>query len=173
MILTALLVIVVPEWLDGAGHRSRYPGHIDVPETPEFVPMKEIMEPLEIPDSKPAAEERPRPLARTTPEPEAPAPKPEPQAKPKPASGSSASSQSGIDAWALQVGSFSEEKNATVLRDQLRAKGYAAYMVEQGSGDSTQYRVRIGPELDRGRVDRLRDDVEKKEKIKGLVVKHP
>ena len=33
-ILLAVLVIVVPELLDGAGHRSRYPTSVDIPAVP-------------------------------------------------------------------------------------------------------------------------------------------
>jgi DedD protein len=84
-----------------------------------------------------------------------------------------ARNSSSLRAWALQVGSFSEDRNARVLRDRLRANGYAAYIDEQKSADRVRYRVRIGPELDRSRIDRLKDDVLKKEKIKGMVVSHP
>ena len=148
VILTALLVIVVPEWLDGAGHRSRYPTNIEVPATPVFTPMKEITGP----ETKPA----------------------EPQSTVKAnESAETQRSQSSIHAWALQVGSFSENTNALVMRDRMRAKGYAAYVDKRVTDKSTQYRVRIGPELDRSRIDKLRDKVLKEEKIQGMVVKHP
>ena len=161
MILTALLVILVPEWLDGAGHKSRYPSHIEVPAMPEFKPMQELMEkPAEPPQAAAPPE------TQNSEQPEAqPVAEAEPVATPK--------SQSSINAWALQVGSFNDEANARVLRDRMRANGYAAYIHEQKSRDKTQYRVRIGPELDRSRIDRLRDEIASKEKIKGLVVKHP
>ncbi len=159
VIITALLVILVPEWLDGAGHKSRYPGRIEIPATPAIQPMRELM---------PAA---------SVIEPEVVEPKPQepaadaPQTAEKPAA--PAHDSSSLQAWALQVGSFSEEANARLQRDQMRAKGYAAYIDERKSGDRVRYRVRIGPELDRARIDRLKEDIFKKEKIKGMVVNHP
>jgi DedD protein len=164
VILTALLVILVPEWLDGAGHRARYPSQIELPETPEFVPMKEIMQPAPTVTASRDTESAPADA-----QPDNPVAAAKPAVKP----GAASESKAAIDAWALQVGSFSEEKNAQVMRDQMRAKGYAAYIDHLHNKDTDQYRVRIGPELNRERVDKLRDDIEKQEKIKGLVVKHP
>ncbi len=45
MIISAFLVILVPEWLDGEGHRSRYGQQVEIPEKPEFKPMSEYMQP--------------------------------------------------------------------------------------------------------------------------------
>jgi DedD protein len=80
---------------------------------------------------------------------------------------------SSIQAWALQVGSFSEMSNAQVLRDRLRAKAYPAYIDQQKAADKISYRVRIGPELDHGRVETLRKSILAAEKIDGLIVTHP
>lgn len=150
-ILVALLVIVVPEWLDGAGYRSRYPGHVEIPEAPEFKPLPQpSLPPLTeaAPAVEPAAED----------------------AAPK-SDGSRA--DASIQAWALQVGSFSAQANAMSLRDSLRAKGYAAYVEEQKSASGTQFRVRIGPELDRARIDALQKKISEQDKLNGVVVKHP
>lgn len=45
IIISAFLVILVPEWLDGAGHRARYGQKVEIPEQPEFRPISEYMEP--------------------------------------------------------------------------------------------------------------------------------
>ena len=140
IILAALLVILVPEWLDGAGHKSRYPDRISIPDEPVFKPVPQIEEANQQPVT-----------AREIVE----------------------SSKAAIDAWALQAGSFSEEGNAQVLRDQLRVKGYPAYIDEQKTSDGKAYRVRIGPELDRERVEKLKSKLESEDKIAGIVVKHP
>ncbi|TNF35382.1 MAG: hypothetical protein EP315_05960 [Gammaproteobacteria bacterium] len=140
IILAALLVILVPEWLDGAGHKARYPQHISIPDEPVFKP---------IPISDEASREQP--TAREIVE----------------------SSSTAINAWALQVGSFSEQGNAQVLQDQLRAKGYPAYIDEQKSSSGSAFRVRIGPELDRERLEKLRLKLDAQEKIAGMIVKHP
>ena len=140
IILAALLVILVPEWLDGAGHKARYPQHISIPDEPVFKP---------IPISDEASREQP--TAREIVE----------------------SSSTAINAWALQVGSFSEQGNAQVLQDQLRAKGYPAYIDEQKLSSGSAFRVRIGPELDRERLEKLRLKLDAQDKIAGMIVKHP
>lgn len=139
VILAALLVILVPELLDGAGHKSRFPSHIEIPDEPVFTPMTEIM-----PDKPQTRIEREKSGTKTS-----------------------------IHAWALQVGSFGEENNAQVLRDKLRAKGYATYVDVLKTPTKSTYRVRIGPELDRGRLDKLKDKVFKEEKIEAMIVTHP
>ena len=182
-ILLALLVIVVPELLDGAGHRSRYPSSVEIPDAPTFKPMPEVEQlPIEqplitsqpVPDAvsevpatpeivpvtpiKPVAE---KPAAVTVSQPLAPT-----AVKPAVAKPVAVKPVAVKPAWALQVGSFSEQTNALKMRDQFRSKGYTTYVdEEQGS-----YRVRIGPELDRQRVEKMLDKVLKQEKIKGMIV---
>jgi len=82
-----------------------------------------------------------------------PAATPRPATSPKPA-------------WALQIGSFGDKNNALKMRDDYRNKGFAAYVDE----DSGSFRVRIGPELDRERMEKLQDRILKQEKIKGMIV---
>ncbi|MFW2374496.1 MAG: SPOR domain-containing protein [Gammaproteobacteria bacterium] len=159
VILAALLVILVPEWLDGSGHRARYPKKIDIPPAPVFKPLA---------DFRPEQDKiQPPASSSETVEATEPAEKLKPSQKPKPAA------KSSIHAWALQVGSFKEETNALVLRDKLRAKGYPAYVEALKSSTKIPYRVRIGPELDRERVNKLKQTILEKEKIQGMVVKHP
>jgi DedD protein len=142
----------VPEWLDGAGHRSRYPVHIEIPPEPVFVPMQEIqaVKPVEL-DVQPQV-------------------KPTEPGVQKP---SNQRIQSSIHAWALQVGSFNDQSNAQVLRDRLRASGHPAYVDVLKSATKTSYRVRIGPELDRARLEKLKKKVLDEENIQAMVVKHP
>lgn len=140
IVLAAFLVILVPEWLDGAGHKSRYTNEVSIPERPELKPISEYME------------------ARS------PSATINKQIKPE---------ESSIHAWALQVGSYENEKNAELLRDKLRAKGYASYVDVLKRPGSINYRVRIGPELDQQHLEALREDILQKEHIKGMVVQHP
>lgn len=165
VILTALLVILVPEWLDGSGHKSRYPSQIEMPQKPHF-------EPLSKPEPKPSVSEQAQVTQQTaSPPTESPPPAPAPASKPEPEP--EPESRAAIDAWALQVGSFSEQSNARVMRDRMRAEGYATYIHKQKSQGSMHYRVRIGPELDRTRVEKLKKAIQDKHEINGLVVKHP
>ena len=144
VVLGAFLVILVPEWLDGAGHKSRYGHDITIPEKPEFQPINNYMK-----DSK--------------------------QSRNNPAiiNKRIKSEESLIHAWALQLGSFTLEKNAEMMRDKLRAKGYPSYVDVSKKTNETIYRVRIGPELDKQHLEKLKSDVFKKENIKGMIVRHP
>ncbi|MCW8957208.1 MAG: SPOR domain-containing protein [Gammaproteobacteria bacterium] len=161
VILAALLVILVPEWLDGSGHRARYPKNIEIPPAPVFQPLAKF---------KPEQNkiEPPPSISEAVVE-AAPAPQTNSRQQQKP----TVKSKSSIHAWALQVGSFKDETNALVLRDKLRANGYPAYVEALKSSSKIPYRVRIGPELDRERVNKLKQTILEKEKIQGMVVKHP
>ena len=140
IVLAAILVILVPEWLDGAGHKSRYSQNVEIPEKPEFKPIAGFME---APDSEATINKRIK------------------------------SEESSVHAWALQLGSFSKEANAEAMRDKLRAKGYASYVDVLKKPNRTTYRVRIGPELDKQQLEKIKDELGKKEKMKGLLVHHP
>ncbi len=140
VVLTAILVILVPEWLDGAGHESRYSRKVKIPDKPEFKPISHYME------SKDSAETINKRIK---------------------------SEESSISAWALQLGSFSSEKNAQSMRDTLRVKGYASYVDVQKKPGKVVYRVRIGPELDKQQLEKLKRKLLKNEKMKSMVVHHP
>ena len=140
VVLAAFLVILVPEWLDGAGHKSRYSNKVDIPDKPQFKPISDYMEST---DSAVTINKRIK------------------------------SEESTVHAWALQLGSFSKEANAQVMRDRLRAKGYASYVDVLKKPDRNVYRVRIGPELDKQLLEKLKVELLKKEKYKGMLVQHP
>lgn len=140
IVLAAFLVILVPEWLDGAGHRSRHGSQVSIPEKPDFRPITDYVKARD-------SEQTINKLIK--------------------------SEDSSIHAWALQVGSFSQEKNALAMRDRLRASGYASYVDVLKKPERTTWRVRIGPELDKQRLLELKAEILKKEKIKGMVVQHP
>lgn len=159
VILAALLVILVPEWLDGSGHRARYPKNIEIPPAPVFKPIPKIK-------SEQGKIVPPESVSETV-------VKAEPASSAKPVQNKKPAVKSSIHAWALQVGSFKDETNALVLRDKLRANGYPAYVEALKSSSKIPYRVRIGPELDRERVNKLKQTILEKEKIQGMVVKHP
>jgi DedD protein len=57
-------------------------------------------------------------------------------------------------AWAVQLGSFASRANADNLSRQLKAQGFAVYVLPGGSGASARYRVRVGPLADRGSAER-------------------
>jgi DedD protein len=61
----------------------------------------------------------------------------------------------GVQSWVVQVASLSMADAAQRLRDQLRGKGYPAFIEQADINGATFYRVRVGPEVDRARADRM------------------
>jgi DedD protein len=78
----------------------------------------------------------------------------------------------GVPAWAVQVGSFSNQNSALRLRDELRARKFAAYVEAVKTKDTTLYRVRVGPELQEALAQALRERVAKETGHDGIVVSH-
>lgn len=75
-------------------------------------------------------------------------------------------------AWVIQVGSFSSSENANALAERLRKRKYAAFVDEVTAGGEHVFRVRVGPELLRSRADRIRDELERTQDLKGIVMRH-
>jgi DedD protein len=189
IVLVALAVIFVPMLLEGDKRTDIPMFGSNVPEAPGPRPdMVDI--PLQVPPPPPAApvvverELPPEPVAvaptRAAPEP-APAPPPAPQAQPKPVAPVQAVKPAAVaaapkpavgESWAVQVGSFSEQGNASRLRDSLRGKGYPAYVEQVKLASGTSYRVRVGPVLARTDAEAIQAKLAKIEQ-RGIVVPHP
>jgi len=75
--------------------------------------------------------------------------------------------------WAVQVGSFSNRKNALALKDKLRKKKMHAFVERVMKNNKAIYRVRVGPEVTREKAEALKQKLKKELKLSGLVVKHP
>ncbi|GFM64508.1 cell division protein [Pseudomonas cichorii] len=105
-----------------------------------------------------------KPAPAATPAAPAPAPAPATTAKAAP---------SGVDAnglsvsWSVQLASMSNRANADNLQKTLRAQGYNAYI---RTADGVN-RVFVGPLIERAEADRLRDQLDKQQKLKGIVVR--
>lgn len=69
-------------------------------------------------------------------------------------------------AWSLKVAAFKIEKNATAFRDQLRGKGFKAYILK--SGDGQYSRVYVGPMIQRSKAEQVRTQLQKEMAIKGI-----
>lgn len=76
-------------------------------------------------------------------------------------------------AWAIQVGSFSERKNAFSLRNKLRSKRFTAFVDAIKTPKGNIYRVRVGPEVQRVQAEKTQQRLFKELKISGLVIAHP
>ena len=119
--------------------------------------------------SKPVAA-APKPV-QTAPAKPAPAPTPAPAQAPAPVA--PAADTSRVDAnglsvtWSVQLASLSNRANADNLQKTLRTQGYNAYI---RTSDGVN-RVFVGPVIERAEADRLRDTLEKQQKIKGIVVR--
>lgn len=76
-------------------------------------------------------------------------------------------------AWVVQIGSFGDRKNAEKEVASLKAKGFPAFVRRFVTAeDKVLYRVRIGPEKDRVRAEKLAERLSKAG-IKGQIVADP
>lgn len=72
------------------------------------------------------------------------------------------------DAWIIQVGAFSSQTNANGLRDKLIAAGYKAYSKPVGA----LFKVYVGPEIRRYRLEQQKTSLEREFKVKTLILKY-
>lgn len=144
VVLVALGVIFIPALLDGSGYKSRHTRTIEIPAKPVIPPMdaRAAPEPTPIDDRLTALEQE------------------QSQSK-EPAS--------DLVSWMLQVGTFQSRDNAEGYRDELREKGYTTHVVEDKDGDKTSYKVRIGPEVEKSRIEALKAKLDK-QKIDSYIV---
>jgi len=69
--------------------------------------------------------------------------------------------------WSVQLASLKNHDNAEKLRDDLRSKGYNAYIrVEDGMS-----KVLVGPLIDRNAANNLRIELEAKQRLKGFIAR--
>jgi len=151
IVLVTLGVIFIPALLDGSGYRSRQVQDIEIKEKPEFPPLtqkkvKPIPTPLEINKQQQVKEQKAEPK----------------QVHKKP-----------IRSFALQVGTFGSNENAEKMRDQMREAGYTAFVHKSTSKGKASYKVRVGPELERSVLEKIKAELKKSKKIDAYVVNHP
>ncbi|MGH8173719.1 MAG: SPOR domain-containing protein, partial [Rhodanobacteraceae bacterium] len=72
--------------------------------------------------------------------------------------------------YAVQLGAFKTIEEANKVRDRLKAAGFAAYVDKVAADSGTLWRVRAGPEADRGNADKLRGRIKDKLKLDGMIV---
>jgi DedD protein len=160
-ILVVLIVLVVPELLSGPKQTSATAPApaIDAPSSPE--PTRRVT--VDLRTSKPPASAEDdaaispaasaavseTPAAAPVAAPAAPPTAPAPVESPKISPTSRASSS-----WSVQLGSFASRANADNLMRQLKAQGFAVFILTSGSGQAARYRVRIGPLEDRDSAER-------------------
>ncbi|MEO7430804.1 MAG: SPOR domain-containing protein [Dokdonella sp.] len=72
--------------------------------------------------------------------------------------------------WAVQLGALKTSEDANKLRDRLKNAGFVAFVDKIDSNGATLWRVRAGPEVDRGAADKLRSGIKDKLKLDGIIV---
>ena len=146
IVLVALGVIFIPALLDGSGYRAREGRTIEIPAPPEFPPLSQTrLAPVPTPiDTKIKQVEKEQQQQAEAP----------------------------VQAWALQAGTFSSKANADKFASGLKTYGHA-YVDDIMLDGKKVYRVRIGPELDKDRLQTLSDKLNKERKIKSFITTHP
>lgn len=176
-VLVSLAVIFVPMLLDGA--REPEPRFVvdDIPDRPTQEDASPIipLEDLDAPSGSPASDaDRSAPEATSEPgvsaaavEAERDAPSGGPQRPGAP------TDTAAVSAWVVQLGSFARSQNAVALRDQLRAKGYTAFLESADSDQGRVTRVYVGPELRRAQAEQALKKLQGEVDLKGIVVRYP
>ena len=75
--------------------------------------------------------------------------------------------------WAAQLGSFADRRNAVVLRNRLRAKGYAAFTESATNDQGEVTRVLVGPEPTRDRTVSTIESLRRDTGLDAFVVRYP
>jgi DedD protein len=105
-----------------------------------------------------------KPAATTT------APSVAPKPAPAPAKPSTATAGTG---WAAQVGSFSKDATAKTIADDLKRRGFKAFVMEHREAGKTLYRVRVGPVASREAADALGRKITQQTGQAARPVRHP
>lgn len=75
--------------------------------------------------------------------------------------------------FVVQVGAFKSEAEANVLRDRIRNGGYATFVEKVARDDGSLWRVRVGPELQRGKAEEARIALQQRFQVVGQVLTYP
>lgn len=151
-ILVALIVIFVPMLFEDSREEELIEQNI--PEIPQQLPESKVI-PLEVDAPEPGLEEELAPFNEPVPQADATEDSP------------------ALTAWAIQVGSFARRENAAELEDRLRKAGFPAFVESIPGEQGNLFRVRVGPELEKARAERMRKQIEERLDIKCLIVPYP
>jgi cell division septation protein DedD len=84
-----------------------------------------------------------------------------------------AGSHARAGGWAVQVAAVASQTDANALRDKLRAAGFDGFVDSVNVGGKRLWRVRAGPQTQRGDASRVRDQIKAKLGLAGNVVSVP
>lgn len=173
LVLVALAVIFLPMLFSREDELRQVV--VDAPAMPQPPVIPEVaLDPVEVP--QPIAEEQVPPVepldvpevaeAPTGGAPTAVAPV-EPSQPVAPAEPARLDASSLPVSWSVQLASLSSRSGAEELQKKLRSQGYNAY-VRTFEGMN---RVFVGPLVERAEADRLRDQLNRQQKLNGFVVR--
>ena len=72
--------------------------------------------------------------------------------------------------WAVQVGSFTDEQRARMLRDRLVADGYPAWISRARISSDIYFRVAVGPYSEKEEVSRLQAEIDQDFELTSIVL---
>ncbi len=181
IVLVALGIIFIPLFLSGERDDGAPLFGSGEPARPDISAIEKQVLDHAVPEPAPPAEVRTLVDEHTSKQ--ALTPKPNPPVKPKPSTDAESEKQSApakapaastpAKAWAVQIGSFAEKNNALKLRDKVRGKGFRVFVESVTTSKGRVFRVRVGPEVERAKAEKLQTQLVKKAKLKGMVVAHP
>ena len=173
IILISLAVIFIPVILEGPDNEWTPLSH-SIPEAPrlDYKVDLDLPQPVVAPVTvKPGkVEQKPayslaEPAKKKT---IAPTPKP----RPEPAESAKMATEH-LTGWYVQVGSFSQELNASGLSKRLKLSGYETRLQKTRTETGHAWRVMVGPSESRGVAEKLRDRLASERQLKGIVINNP
>lgn len=194
IVLFVLLVIIVLMLPDKDVREVEVVEAVVIPPKPADLNVKVVpMTPPRIAVA-PDVAEPPAPAAVASPEestPVAPAPEPAPTQQTSPAQAEAPAPPAAAPAqavianpvgdgkvplsppqWVIQAGSFTARENAEALSQRLIAEKYQAFVREVVTDKGSSFRVHVGPEADRSRLEPLREKLEKLLGSRVIIIAH-
>ena len=180
VVLVCAAVIVLPMVLSGnrdAPSRETPAARPEPPPAPEpsfssrIVPLAPVDPPAPragAPEPAPETAAAPPPPAK----PERPAPSPPPATRPSAPPPAAPEARADGD-WVVQLGSFSNARNARALRDRLRSGGYPAFTRSTTHDGAKVTRVYVGPQASRERAEEMVSRLLRETRLKGMVLRNP
>lgn len=197
LVLVALAVIFLPMLFTREDEMRQV--RVDAPEAPAMPSLPQVqVETIQVPEQQPIVEQPPVVFDESTAPPSTPsqpisaAPSPAPVTAPAPAPAPKIENRAPVTApatasvaatkpaaaskidtnglpvsWSIQLASLSNRAGADNLQKTLRSQGYNAYI---RSADGMN-RVYVGPLIERAEAERLRDVINRQQKLKGFVTR--
>ena len=159
VVLVSLAVIFLPMLLEETDRGEISIAETNIPPRPE--PPQRFQSSVDpLPDDEPLI-----PGFRSTRAPEKERTPPVVGARPTP--------RVGLSAWVVQVASLSKPEGADRLQEDLRRKGYSAFIEQVEVKGKNLYRVRVGPEIDQTRAQATAAEIQREFELEGQVIRYP